>query len=148
MRKYALQKGPCNFSKLRTSPWESSISPSLLSLPLAPCLFFPRAAHTFLPPSLCSAAGAAAPWGHPPSRARRQAGGARAGGTGGAAGGTRVSGSAGAGLRARCGRLRLASGSGAAMARWASGGRLGRLGRSRSSSGSARARRSRRCCSR
>jgi hypothetical protein len=43
MENFTLQKGPCNFLKLHTSPWESSISPSLLSLPLATFLFLSTA---------------------------------------------------------------------------------------------------------
>jgi hypothetical protein len=80
--------------------------------------------------------------GQAPERRRTAARGvrpqARGTSTGGAAGGARER----LGQRWLAGARRaaaLASGSGAAMARWASGERLGRLGRSRSSSGGAQA---------
>jgi hypothetical protein len=42
---FALQKGPCSFSKLRTSPWKSSTSPSQLFLSWCPSFFSPPAAQ-------------------------------------------------------------------------------------------------------
>jgi hypothetical protein len=78
MRNYALPRGPCNFLNLRTSPWESSISPPLFFFSLAllfsstdgislslSCPFLSStqlgAAYTRRPERAVAAAGRAAP---------------------------------------------------------------------------------------
>jgi hypothetical protein len=88
MGNFPLQKGPCSFSELRTSPWKSSTSPSQLSLSWCPSFFLPTGStasslSTSPPLSLSSSTrfGTRAPWGFFPHGPAAH-GGARASGPG------------------------------------------------------------------